>query len=98
MFGVVTSPQLNQVNTPIGNKKISPGPRSFEVSRTPLADSPICGTQIIEMFGVVTSPQLNQVNIPIGNNKISLVPPSFEVSRTPVADSPICGKKIIEMS
>jgi hypothetical protein len=94
----VTNAQLNKVNTPIGNNKISLVPPSFEVSRTPLANSPICGTSIIEMSQVVTSAQLNQVNTPIGNNKISLVPPSFEVSRTPLANSPICGIPAIAMS
>jgi hypothetical protein len=76
----VTSAQLNQVNTPIGYNEISPVPPSFEVSRTPLANSPICGTPLIEMFAGLTSPQLNQVNTPTGNNKIIVVAPSFEVS------------------
>jgi hypothetical protein len=67
MSGVMTSAQLNQVNTPIGNNYISPIPPSFEVSQTPLANSPICGTSRIEMSGVMTSAQLNQVNTPIGN-------------------------------
>jgi hypothetical protein len=35
---VVTGPQLNWVNTPIGNNKISLVPPSFEVSQTPLRD------------------------------------------------------------
>jgi hypothetical protein len=97
MFRVVTSPQLNQVNTPIWNKKINIGPPSFEVSQTPLVDSPICGTHLNKISRVVTSPQLNQVNTPIRNKKISPGALSFEVSQTLVADSPICGNHIIEM-
>jgi len=80
MFSVVTSPQLNKVNTPIRNKQINPVPPSFEASQTPLLDSPICGIRTIEMSQVVTNPQLNQVNTPIRINRISRVPPSFEVS------------------
>jgi hypothetical protein len=49
MSSVVTSAQLNQVNTPIGDNKISSVSPSFEVSQTPLANTPICGTAIIEM-------------------------------------------------
>jgi hypothetical protein len=64
VFAVVTSPQLNQVNTPIGNNQISPNAPSFEVSRTPMVNSPICGIQIIQISGVVTNAQLNQVNTP----------------------------------
>jgi len=67
MSGVLTSAQLNQVNTPIGNNQINLVPPSFEVCQTPLANSPICGNQTIEMSGVLTSAQLNQVNTPIGN-------------------------------
>jgi hypothetical protein len=63
MSGVLTSAQLNQVNTPIGNNQINPIPPSFEVCQTPLANSPICGNQTIEMSGVLTSAQLNQVSI-----------------------------------
>jgi hypothetical protein len=98
MFVGMTSPQLNQVNTPIRNNLINPIPPSFEVSRTPSANSPICGTRPIEMFVGVTSAQLNQVNTPTQNNEISPVPPSFEVSRTPLANSPICGTQTIELS
>jgi len=94
----VTSSQLNQVNTPIGNNHISPVPPSFEVSRTPLVNSPIGRTLPIEMSQVVTSSQLNQVNTLIWNNKINLVAPSFEVSRTPLVDSPIGRTFPIEMS
>jgi hypothetical protein len=64
----MTSPQLNQVNTPIQNNQIGQAPLSFEVSPIPLGDFPICGTRTIRMFLVVTSPQLNQLNTPIGNN------------------------------
>jgi len=80
MFVGLTSAQLNQVNTPNGNNLISPIAPSFEVSQTPLANSPICGTPPIEMFVGLTSAQLNQANTPNGNNLISPVPPSFEVS------------------
>ncbi len=80
MFVGLTSAQLNQVNTPTGNNQITRSAPSFEVSWTPLANSPICGTPLIEMFAGLTSPQLNQVNTPTGNNKIIVVAPSFEVS------------------
>jgi hypothetical protein len=49
MFAGFTSPQLNQVNTPIRTGKISSIPPNFEVFRTPLANSPISGTLVIEM-------------------------------------------------
>jgi hypothetical protein len=83
---------------PNWNNKINEVPLNFEVSQTPLVDSPICGTWIIEMFGVATSPRLNQVNTPTGNNQKYLILPNFEVSRTPLVDSPICGSRTIEMS
>jgi hypothetical protein len=98
MSWVVTSSQLNQVNTPTGNNQTSQVSPNFEVSRTPMADFPICGTCPIEMSWVVTSSQLNQVNTPTGNNQTSQVPPGFEVSRTPMADFPTCGTPPIEMS
>jgi hypothetical protein len=98
MSWVVTSSQLNQVNTPIANNEISPVPPSFEVSWTPSLDSSICRIPPIEMSWVLTSSELNQVNTPIGNNQISPVPPSFEVSRTPLVDSSICRTPTIEMS
>jgi hypothetical protein len=98
MFVGMTSPQLNQVNAPTWNNLINPIPPSFEVSQTPLANSPICGTRPIEMFVGMTSAQLNQVNTPIRNNLINPIPPSFEVSRTPLENSPICGIWTIEMS
>jgi hypothetical protein len=60
----MTSPQLNQVNTPIRNNHIVQVPLSFEISPTPLGDFLICATQTIEMFSIMTSPQLNQVNTP----------------------------------
>ncbi len=94
----VTSPQLNQVNTPIQNNQISPVPPSFEVSQTPLENFPICGTPSILMFAGFTSPQLNQVNTPIRTGKINSIPPNFEVFRTPLANSPISGTLVIEMS
>jgi hypothetical protein len=53
---IMTSPQLNQVNTAPQNNEINPPPRSFEVFQTSLANSPICGTSIIEMFTGLTSP------------------------------------------
>jgi hypothetical protein len=80
MFRVVTSPQLNQVNTLIGNNQISPNPLGFEASQTPMVNSPIFGIWTNEMFQVVANARLNQVSTPIGNNQISLVPPSSEVS------------------
>jgi hypothetical protein len=46
----VTSPQLNKVNTPIGNNSINPIPPNFEVSQIPLANSPICGAPAIDIF------------------------------------------------
>jgi hypothetical protein len=68
MSWVVTSAQLNRVNTPIGNNKISPDPPSFEVFQTPLANSPIYDTLTIEMSWVATSAQLNQVKTSTGHN------------------------------
>jgi hypothetical protein len=94
----VTSPQLNQVNTLIQNIQIRVVGPSFEVSPTPLANSPICNTCPTKIFGGLTSPQLNQVNTLIQNMQINVVAPSFEVSRTPLANSPICGTSTIEMS
>jgi hypothetical protein len=49
MSQVVTSAQLNQVNTPTWNNQINQVPPSFEVSQTPLGDFPIFGTPTIEM-------------------------------------------------
>jgi hypothetical protein len=70
MSSIVTSPQLYQVNTTTGNKKISQVPPGFEVSRTPLANPPICCILTMTMSSIVISAQLNEVNTPIGNNKI----------------------------
>jgi hypothetical protein len=49
MFVALTSPQLNQVKTAIAHKKLNPTPPSFEVSPTPLANSPFWSTISIEI-------------------------------------------------
>jgi hypothetical protein len=95
MFAGLTSRQLNQVNTATRNNEINIASPSFEVSRTVLANFPICRTLIIELFVGLTSPQLNWVNIATGNIEINPAAPSFEVSQTLLANSPICGTVIV---
>jgi hypothetical protein len=67
MFAGLTSPQLNRVNIATGNIEINLATPSSEVSQTLLANSPICGTLIVQMFAGLTSPQLNQVSIATQN-------------------------------